>query len=704
MNYIILKRSEETKNYVDVVAQEADKHRDALGFFAKSVYQQFSDKNNLWVLVLDNKYVGHIMFSVAWTKLKITINQTFVKAEYRKQGLAKLLVLELKKWGEKHNFLHIRANVADDLSVANSFYDALGFKAFRQKKGGETKNRQINIRILDLDTPTLLKFNDNRYNLNFTTSYPINSSYKYCLDLNILNDFIKHRAHKHYVDQILKNGLCGNLEVYVSVETKNEIARNLKGENDPLCDMVKLLPVLASPSQEDKNKLFPLIEKLIFEKIDLDSKHKNNMISDVNHVISCISNRCTGFITRDNKILKASKQLFEKFGLEVLSPEEFVYNEDIIESDDGIILEMNSEKIEIEKISDKNTELLNFYLQKNNIGRSDVGLIKYKGLNITSNKKNIAMIIWSMVHKKGEHIVAYVFYELEKTNSVIFDHMLESLFRSLKKDKAKYLTLFVTKDDTKIGKMLSDRGFFLSRDKKFFKYSRFICDGIIGLQNWNQFCEEFEKYTKLSIKSKLSSYKKLKTNGIMIGDNSSYYDFFDFETKISPSMIVSEGRDIKIIPIKPQYAEELIGNDRKRQLSLFNFFKKTAFIKIEKAYFKSPKAGSKINKGDLLMFYESSPTCAMIGVARCTYSEVLSIHEAQKLKRQGVLEEKELKAIAINDKVLALTFDNFYRFDQMIPFKDLQAKGLGKSRFVSVTKTTSQVFLDLCRLGGIYEY
>lgn len=705
MNYTILKKSEQTQNYVESVAKEADKHRDSLGFFAKSVYKQFSDKNNLWILLVDNSYAGHIMFSVAWTKLKITVNQTFIKNEYRKQGLAKLLVLELKKWGEKHNFLHIRANVADDLSAANSFYDRLGFKAFRQKKGGNVKNRQINIRILDLDTPTLLTFSENRHNLSFTTSNPINSNYKYCLDLNILNDFIKHRMHKPYVDKILKNGLCGNLEVYVSVEAKNEIARNLNSENDPLYDMVKLLPVLTIPTQEDKNQLFPLVEKLIFGKIDLASKHKDNMVSDVNHVISCITNGCSGFITRDNKILKSSKQLFRDFGLEILSPEEFVYNEDIIEDDDNIILEMASGKIEIEKISDKNTSLLKFYLQKNNLERSSVSLTKYQGLNITSNKENIATIIWSVAHKKGEHIIAYIFYELNKANSIVFDHLIESLFRYLKKDRARYLTLFIGKDDIEIGKMLTDRGFSLSQDEHFFKYSRFICDGIIALQNWNQFCEEFKEFTNMEIKSKLSSYKKLKTNGIMIGDNSSYYDFFDFETKVTPSIIVPEGRDIKIIPIKPQYAEELIGSETKIQLSLFNFSRKAAFIKIEKAYFKNPKAGSKVHKGDLVMFYESSPTCALIGIARCTYSAVLSVQDAlEKLKRQGVLEEKDLEAIAVDNKVHALTFDDFYRFDKMVRLKELKKKGLGKNGFISVNKTTSQMFIDLCRLGGVYAY
>ena len=60
MNYTILKKSEQTQKYVDFVAEEADKHRDALGFFAKSVYKQFSDKNNLWILLVCREAVLRI--------------------------------------------------------------------------------------------------------------------------------------------------------------------------------------------------------------------------------------------------------------------------------------------------------------------------------------------------------------------------------------------------------------------------------------------------------------------------------------------------------------------------------------------------------------------------------------------------------------------------------------------------------------------
>ncbi|MFR2533090.1 MAG: hypothetical protein ACLS9L_05775, partial [Alphaproteobacteria bacterium] len=76
----------------------------------------------------------------------------------------------------------------------------------------------------------------------------------------------------------------------------------------------------------------------------------------------------------------------------------------------------------------------------------------------------------------------------------------------------------------------------------------------------------------------------------------------------------------------------------------------------------------------------------------------------EKLKRQGVLEEKDLEAIAVDNKVHALTFDDFYRFDKMVRLKELKKKGLGKNGFISVNKTTSQMFIDLCRLGGVYAY
>ncbi|WP_159420377.1 hypothetical protein, partial [Pseudomonas syringae group genomosp. 3] len=66
----------------------------------------------------------------------------------------------------------------------------------------------------------------------------------------------------------------------------------------------------------------------------------------------------------------------------------------------------------------------------------------------------------------------------------------------------------------------------------------------------------------------------------------------------------------------------------------------------------------------------------IIGFARITYSDVISIDEAAiKLDRQGVLSRLELASMVDNSgKIHVFTFDNFLEFDRRVSF--LRAKEL----------------------------
>lgn len=66
------------------------------------MYHQLGMKDCLWVLVDDKtQYIGHILFSNAISKSKITVQQTYILPQFRGLGYAKQLVEELKVYGER---------------------------------------------------------------------------------------------------------------------------------------------------------------------------------------------------------------------------------------------------------------------------------------------------------------------------------------------------------------------------------------------------------------------------------------------------------------------------------------------------------------------------------------------------------------------------------------------------------------------------
>lgn len=76
----------------------------------------------------------------------------------RRKGSAELLVQEIVSQAEKVNYLSLAAHVATDLADANRFWQRMGFETLRTRPGGKTTARTINVRVRNLNTPTLFDF------------------------------------------------------------------------------------------------------------------------------------------------------------------------------------------------------------------------------------------------------------------------------------------------------------------------------------------------------------------------------------------------------------------------------------------------------------------------------------------------------------------------------------------------------------------
>lgn len=703
MSTRIIKNSNEVENYLQTVIEETNKHTDSLGFLASSVYEESCYKENLWILAEGNTYVGHIMFNIAYRDSKITVLQTFIREEFRKQGYAKILIDELKTYGEDRNFIHIKANVASDLLDSNIFYCKMGFDALYQKDGGKTKKRKINVRSFNINTPSLLSLPDSSNNKTVLfTPTPVNNGHKYVLDLNILIDVLQNRQNKQFADLIFKQAVSGNIQVFITSETKIEIQRTSSPfENDGLLNFINALPTLPKASEIDRSKLFPEIQGLIFGDINKMSKSFKHKVSDINHIIHSICNRCTAFITRDKQILKSANSIYNKYKLEIISPTEFLDDIEIISDINNITLNDKESELTIKPIYDKSEQEISTILDSigiNNIKVTNLlqGDIAYQ------NNIPYAISIIPKLHRKTKNLLAYIFYRESFENVDVIDHMLENIYRFVKKEGISSLTVITRNTDNIIKNILSIKGYSIKKDNDILQCTRFITESIISKKNWSNFCKHINSYTQKNIESKLPNYNALLTNGILI-DNK-FQNFFNFETFISPTLFVPKGRRAVVIPIKPSYAEELTGIRNKKQLQLFQFNKKIAFLKTEKAYFKKPNSGCKINKGDLLMFYVSKPESAVIGVARITMSDNLSIEEIDtKVKNQGVLDTEILESLSRDNKVHTITFDNFIPFKNNVKLNELKKLGLGKANFVTTEETSDNTFLQVCKLGEVYE-
>jgi len=195
----ILTSYSEIQEFLPILQKHADQNRVSLGFFPTSSYNDTALQGRLWVAIDENSknYVGHLFFGGRYPHLKIF--QLFILKEYRQLRIASMLLDKLVEYGESRSYLTIVSRVAADLA-SNKFWERADFQLIRQKPGGKTRGRIINIRIKELNTPSLFKnanLNIQRSNSLETIGYsnkPLVSSPSYAIDLNILFDVIRERS------------------------------------------------------------------------------------------------------------------------------------------------------------------------------------------------------------------------------------------------------------------------------------------------------------------------------------------------------------------------------------------------------------------------------------------------------------------------------------------------------------------------------
>ena len=108
--------------------------------------------------------------------------------------------------------------------------------------------------------------------------------------------------------------------------------------------------------------------------------------------------------------------------------------------------------------------------------------------------------------------------------------------------------------------------------------------------------------------------------------------------------------------------------------------------------------------GTLVLFYLSGAgggTKEVIGCARITYSDVLSVEEIElKLKRQGVLSRSELEGMANSGKLHVFTFDNFNQFPSRIPFSFLKNMSMISGvNLITTEQLSARDCAQVCEFG-----
>lgn len=721
----ILMTPRQIQPHIDRIIEFADANKEALGFFQRKVFQEYADRGRLWAAVSSdtNACLGYLLFGGRYPTLKVF--QLYVQKKCRKLGVGKKLLISLVTLGEKHSFSNIFARVAADLP-SNSFWEKADFSLVRQVDGGKSTGRIINIRVMELDTPSLLDLmpcKDSSVKIGIKHIHiqqPILGVQTYVLDLNILFDVVKKRIHRTEAAQLISAGLDQQARLVVTPEFIRELERNSdQYGQDPVLKFARTLPVLREIPKPEIDNLLREIQPVVFPA-GIHGRHEVQSVSDLIHLAYCIYHRITGFITREKAMLAVSGQFLDLYHLEVLSPMD-LFQPSIAGGRSRASLQARSgkENISIVAATEADKSEIEKFLTDSGVSQSDLATIWSPGTISAPRRRLVARLdanlmavaSWDSPSTFSRPIMLHLYVdETSYCVEAVIDHVLARVLGDTQPLSMRVVTLDAPIDQTMTRTTAEKRGFLKSFPSGMHstvgQLSKLTFSGLISPSNWDVFRNEVKETTRLVFPNRIPTSEEFINTGIVVKNESENFfgklSLFDFETLVSPGVVLCPGRTALIVPIKLPFAKGLFSNV---QAQGYLFPGPEALLHVEKAYFRSTRGASMFSLGTLVLFYLSGTgggTKEVIGCARITYSEVLSVDEIElKLKRQGVLSRSELEGMANNSgKLHVFTFDNFNEFPTRIPFSFLKNMSMiSGANLITTEQLSARDCAQVCEFG-----
>ncbi len=687
--------------YLEITRVNADRARNALGFLPPAAYEQAARLGNLYVATDDGAYSGHLLFGGPFPRAKIF--QLYVSEAHRGKGIAILLLRKLEIELEKKGFLTISAGVASDLE-ANGFWEKAGFPVLRQREGGSSRGRKINVRVKDLKTPNL--FNPEQQsdvlNLNLTSPYvmPIPD---YVLDLNVFWDVLKDRPRSEFARQVIAAALDNFIRVVVTSEFLNELKRKTRtGQTDPALEFALQLPALPMPPTDVILEITTNLASLIFPNKQPGTLSMQDK-SDLLHLATAIHHRTVGFLTSDEAIVARAFQISSKYGLEVFHISQFSAalhsrNREI----SPLQARISGETLVFWELVSKRSGLFDSFLdfvgadesQRRAVLGTEPADRHIKRVAITSENEVVCVTYWDPRGTlQGHCSLTVLTNEDHPAAETALDCMLSRIAAELSGRSPVVIDLNLPPGSALAKKVGFAHGFRHIGGSPQNHLTKVCIGRPISKANLTDMTHVIKQLSGLSLPPALpdfSNHHQLFIVKDALGVECPV-ELVDLETVLSPSLFLLPKRVAVIVPIQRPYAEQLFGTSA--QMSLHPG--KEAILFAERVYLSSSRNLNTLGEGTILFFYESGGNrgrAAIFAVARSLGTTLVGKdHVPITTLRRGVIEDNDLNELTVDEKIAVTRFDNVMLFPRDIPLSSLRMIGcVDGSNLVTARRITGE--------------
>lgn len=714
----ILVRIGDVVPFVPQVQSHADADKNALGFFPANVYRDAAESGKLLIAAVcegdSQYYAGHLYFGGSFPNARIF--QLYVVRKFRHKGIGRKLIQQLVQSLEANHYIGISAVVADDLIDSNAVWERLGFKITRQKRGGASRGRLLNVRVRPLDTRTLFGDPDRLPTAPASVAAQISVPPPvYVIDLNVFFDVIHGRLRAAEAGEVISAGLNNLVRILVTSEFATELRRHSRIGDDPVLEFAVQLPTIQPPPQDELRSLIATLGPLVFDAKLRNSSLKARDYSDLTHLATAIHHNATGFITSEEAIVKAGRKLFDSYGIRILHVSEFARVARLSsETTRPIETRFASWTMQVRECGPDLREGIENFLSYKQLPSDFLEDFRVASSGALAEKKALAVLV-------GGSVVAGLVTEarsgfrdvcegkiLADEEHAAIETSIGVLIGKASSEVCKagpvVLRLAVPSRNVVTQALLMASGFTRTAlDRSDDQILQKICLGdVVVTENWPSlrawlkhtagvhFAETLPRYaledSDISFHPEHGPEQKLKLSKL--------------ETLLSPGLVLVPNRPAALVPIQRQFADELL--DSSEQLGLLPV--QGASLLREKVYFSNSRNARVLRRGLPLIFYESSTNggrSAAIAIGRILETVVASKTEIPTvILNHGVLGADSVEKLTSSSKVAITTFDNLFRLKNPISVRRLrELRCGGGANFISATSITPDQLQTIVKEG-----
>ncbi|POF32332.1 GNAT family N-acetyltransferase [Roseibium marinum] len=700
----IVENLSELIDRLDRIVAIADNYKTELGFWPRSSLEDGIKRGRL--LAADGTIegrettIGFVVFGGVFPNGRI--QAVAVDPTSLRQGVAQFLVDNVVARMESEGYLAILAKPAKDLQVAQNFYEKNHFLTVRIQSGGAARNREIVVRERILKSPSLLTAMELRQPPPLLLRSDAHSNL-WVIDINVLFDLLKlRRTHYKMAVGVFAAALEGRVRIAVTSEFSNELTRASAAiKDDPLLKLADALPRLRGNAEKNVKDLAEIIHTAVFTKRKPSQAGTPQAHSDCMHLAECIAGNASAFVTSDGVLLRNRRLIRETWGLEVVALEDF---HDVLTSTDltddfkpvrGKGFRTCTVSAEVargiaEKLQPKG---LNYsYFVKHATRASAHFLVAFDDRQAAT-----ALLAASSPVTLGDAHRVLLLVDHERPNAeLIAEMLLSNIIDAIGRAGLNLINLEDIPGQIAARKAALQAG-FISNDT-----DQFLSKPALGAPITPASFSGLSERAGLAFGSKAPQLFPASFDGFDALLSTDRTEFRRTEDLLSPTLIVTNNRQVSIQPIARPYADELLGTSP--QTSLLDQFE--GAFRSQKTYVCSGRSKNLFKTNQLILFYESTRTGgrgAVIAAARIDNVVTQQKNETlQSDMKRTVLESVD--RFSASEEVTLTGFSSLLRFPRPVSLDELRMLGaVGTQNLQTTTVIATAVAQEIFDRGWANE-